>query len=359
LLESSARFELLANNMSQLCWIADEKGWVLWYNQRWFDYTGTTLEQMQGWGWRSVHHPEFVEGVVERISRCWESGEDWEDTFPLRGKDGQYRWFLSRAKPIRDASGKVVRWFGTNTDVTELRQLEDSLARQNLALRRSNQELTQFAYVASHDLQEPLRTISNYTQLLERRHGQNMGEEVRKAFDVIIDSAQRMSKLITDLLLYSRINSEAVDMEQQISLAVAVQDAKVMLASTFRELSAELVVGELPAVRGNRSRLSQVFLNLIGNSLKYHRQGQPPRISVDCRPDGAFWRITVTDNGQGFLPEYSERIFGIFKRLHGREIPGTGIGLALCRSIVERMGGSIGAEGMLGEGSKFWFTLPR
>jgi PAS domain S-box-containing protein len=359
LVESSARFELLANNMSQLCWIADDKGWVFWYNQRWFDYTGTTLEQMQGWGWRAVHHPDYVDGVVERVSRCWLSGDDWEDTFPLRSKSGEYRWFLSRAKPVRDANGKVLRWFGTNTDVTELRQLEQSLELQNLALRRSNQELTQFAYVASHDLQEPLRTISNYAQMLDRHHGATLNEDARKSLNVIVDSSQRMSKLITDLLLYSRISSETLDAAEQIDLAVAVQDAKVMLAAPIREVFAEVLVGKLPVVRGTRTRLAQLFMNLIGNSLKYGRPGVTPRIAIDCRADGQFWRISVTDNGQGFAPEYSDRIFGIFKRLHGREIPGTGIGLALCRSIVERMGGSIGAEGRLGEGSTFWFTLPR
>ena len=132
-----------------------------------------------------------------------------------------------------------------------------------------------------------------------------------------------------------------------------------MLAAPLRELSAEITVGPLPSVRGNRSRLSQVFLNLIGNSLKYRQPGVVPHVAVDCLAEGAFWRISVTDNGQGFAPEYTDRIFGIFKRLHGREIPGTGIGLAVCRSIVERMGGSIGGEGRLGEGSTFWFTIPR
>ncbi|MDQ3138081.1 MAG: PAS domain S-box protein [Gemmatimonadota bacterium] len=133
--ESEARFRGLAESMSQFAWIADGTGWIFWYNQRWFEYTGTTLEQMQGWGWKQVHHPEHVDRVVDRVQRSWETGEPWEDTFPLRGRDGNYRWFLSRALPVRDAAGDVVRWFGTNTDVTELRTAQEALRAGEATLR--------------------------------------------------------------------------------------------------------------------------------------------------------------------------------------------------------------------------------
>ena len=117
--ESEERFRTLAENMSQLAWMADEKGWIFWYNQRWYDYTGTTLQQMEGWGWQKVHHPDHMQRVVEKIRHCFAAGEVWEDTFPLRGKYGSYRWFLSRAIPIRDEHGRVIRWFGTHTDITQ------------------------------------------------------------------------------------------------------------------------------------------------------------------------------------------------------------------------------------------------
>ena len=125
--ESDERFHTLADNISQLAWMADSQGWIFWYNQRWYDYTGTTLEEMQGWGWKNVHHPDHVDRVVERIQKSWDSGEPWEDTFPLRGKDGEYRWFLSRALPIHDEKGRIVRWFGTNTDVTEQKEREEQI----------------------------------------------------------------------------------------------------------------------------------------------------------------------------------------------------------------------------------------
>jgi PAS domain S-box-containing protein len=129
--ESESRFRTLADNIAQFAWMADEKGFIFWYNKRWFDYTGTTLEEMKGWGWRKVHHPDHVDRVVEKITRCFETGENWEDTFPLRGRDGNYRWFLSRALPIRNEEGKVVRWFGTNTDITE--HLEEAEKNAQLA----------------------------------------------------------------------------------------------------------------------------------------------------------------------------------------------------------------------------------
>ncbi len=126
--EGEERFRTLANNISQLAWMADEKGSIFWYNQRWFDYSGTTLVEMAGWGWQKVHHPDHVQRVVDKISRCFQNGEVWEDTFPLRGRDGNYRWFLSRAVPIRDSEGKVLRWFGTNTDISASREAEKHLA---------------------------------------------------------------------------------------------------------------------------------------------------------------------------------------------------------------------------------------
>ncbi len=143
LAESERRFKMLADNISQLAWIADKDGWIYWYNKRWFDYTGTTLEQMQGWGWKAVHHPDHVDRVVARVQHSWDTGELWEDTFPLRGRDGEYRWFLSRARPIHDDNGDVVSWFGTNTDITEQRaQAESISALLNEVNHRSKNMLT-------------------------------------------------------------------------------------------------------------------------------------------------------------------------------------------------------------------------
>ncbi|HEY9658208.1 MAG TPA: PAS domain-containing protein, partial [Allocoleopsis sp.] len=149
--ENELRFRTLADNISQLTWMTDENGWIFWYNQRWFDFTGTTLEDMQGWGWRNVHHPDHVERVVEKISRCFATGEIWEDTFPLRGQNGKYRWFLSRAVPIRDKQGKVLRWFGTNTDITELREIENALRQSEERYRCLADSIPQLVWMSNSE----------------------------------------------------------------------------------------------------------------------------------------------------------------------------------------------------------------
>ena len=146
--DSEARFRELADNISQFAWTADRAGWIYWYNKRWYDYTGTTLEEMQGWGWQKVHHPEHVDRVVQRIRQSFETGTPWEDTFPLRGRDGSYRWFLSRALPIRDEAGEVVRWFGTNTDITEQIEAEEALRESEVRFHELADNINQFAWTA-------------------------------------------------------------------------------------------------------------------------------------------------------------------------------------------------------------------
>jgi PAS domain S-box-containing protein len=159
------RFRTLADNMSQFAWMADQKGWIFWYNQRWFDYTGTTLEEMQGWGWQKVHHPDHVQRVVDKIARCFATGEEWEDTFPLRAKDGSYRWFLSRAVPIRNADGRVERWFGTNTDITEQRRVEE-------ALRQSNELTEAKVQTRTQQLAETLAAVQSEAQVRKQAEQQ-------------------------------------------------------------------------------------------------------------------------------------------------------------------------------------------
>ncbi|MBR0851606.1 PAS domain-containing protein [Bradyrhizobium diazoefficiens] len=146
--ESEARFRELADNISQFAWTADRNGWIYWYNKRWLDYTGTTLKEMEGWGWQKVHHPDHVERVVERIRKSFELGTPWEDTFPLRGRDGEYRWFLSRALPIRNDAGEIVRWFGTNTDVTDQILAQQALRESEARFRELADNISQFAWTA-------------------------------------------------------------------------------------------------------------------------------------------------------------------------------------------------------------------
>jgi len=356
--EAEERFRTLANNISQLAWMADEKGYIFWYNQRWFDYTGTTLEEMAGWGWQKVHHPDHVQQVANKISKCFQSGEVWEDTFPLRGRDGNYRWFLSQAVPIRDPEGKVLRWFGTSTDITERKQSEEHLVKTVEELKRSNDELQQFAYVASHDLQEPLRMVASYTQLLAKRYKGRLDSDADEFIAYAVDGANRMQGLIQDLLAYSRAGTNGKAL-REISSEKALQGALTNLRATIEESGTVVTHDLLPAITMDDLQLAQVFQNLVGNAIKY-RSAEVPKVHVTATKNGGKeWIFSVRDNGMGIDPQYFERIFILFQRLHGRkEFKGTGIGLAICKKIVERVGGRIWVESQVEKGSTFYFALP-
>jgi PAS domain S-box-containing protein len=733
--EGEERFRTLANNIPQLAWMADENGYIFWYNARWFEYTGTTLKDMAGWGWEKVQHTDHVKRVVDKIKKCFKTGEIWEDTFPLRGRDGTYRLFLSRAVPIRDPDGKVLRWFGTSTDISEtnesgakyrglleaapdamvvvnqggdivllnvraekefgynrdelvgqkvkdiipegfaerlvadgsrsaaealaqqigtgieligrrkdgsefpielmlsplesaegilvtaairdisvrraaethlaqmegryrglleaapdamvvvnqdgdivllnvraekefgyrrdelvgqkvksiipegfaerliadgtrsaadalaqqigtgieliakrkdgskfpieimlsplksaegilvtaairnisvrrtaethlaqmegryrglleaapdamvvvnqdgdivllnvqaekqfgyhrdelvgqkvksiipegfaerlvadaLRSTEDALAQQigtgieliarrkngsefpielmlsplessegilvtaairditkrrtaeaHLLLKvdelnRSNVELGQFAYIASHDLQEPLRMVASYTQLLSRRYKGKLDADADEFIAFAVDGANRMQRLIQDLLAYSRVGTKGSDL-LETSSEDALQQALTNLRGAIEESGAQVTHDPLPKVLADEMQLTQLFQNLVGNAIKYQSPGVPRvHISATMNPDKK-WTFSVKDNGLGIDPQYFERIFGMFQRLHKREeFAGTGIGLAICKKIVERHGGSISVESELGRGSTFHFALP-
>jgi PAS domain S-box-containing protein len=350
--ESEERFRTLADNIAQLAWMTDGSGSIVWYNRRWYEYTGTSFEQVRGWGWRTVHHPDHVERVVERITRSFESGDVWEDTFPLRAADGSYRWFLSRALPIRNADGDIVRWFGTNTDITEQKNVE-------VALRRSNDDLQQFAYVASHDLQEPLRTIASFTTLLARRYAGRLDSVADQYVEWVVTAANRMSQLIRDILAYTVAVNEQARTVRRTDCNEALQTVISQMDGVIRENGAEVTPDLLPVLDVDPGQLATVFRHLLSNSIKFARPTESPRVHFSARSDGATsWVFSVEDNGVGFDPRYSEQIFGIFKRLHGAHMPGTGIGLAICKAIIERHGGRIWAKSEPGRGATFYFTLP-
>ena len=217
--ESEEKFRTLADNMSQFAWMTDATGWIFWYNQRWYEFTGTTLAEMQGWGWQTVHHPDHVESVVEKISHCFQTGEVWEDTFPLRGRDGNYRWFLSRAIPIRDGDGRIVRWFGTNTDIDEQKRAE-------MALRVAQEQKEQFIASLAHDLKTPLTTIKGAAQLLARRADRSGTTEMTAGLPrlhAIDDAATRMVGMIDALLDAARARGGyALDLARSATDLVAL-----------------------------------------------------------------------------------------------------------------------------------------
>lgn len=351
--DSEDRFRMLADNMSQLAWTCDKLGDVTWYNRRWLDYTGLTFEEMRDWGWKKVQHPDHVERVVASVQHSRETGEVWEDTFPLRGRDGVYRWFLSRAVPIRDENGRILRWFGTNTDITEHLKTEADL-------RRANADLEQFAYAASHDLQEPIRNITAFSQILATRHTDAFDAEAQRSLDFITIGAQRMSALVQGLLAYSKVATSQSEALGEVSVAAAVEMALENLSEAIRESQAEILYDHLPVLRMHEVQLQRLFQNLIANAIKFRKDSEHPRIVIKAASEGRYWRFSLQDNGIGIPPEFSDQVFGLFKRLNNdSKYSGTGLGLAICQKIVERNGGQIWvtSDGP-GAGSTFFFTLP-
>jgi light-regulated signal transduction histidine kinase (bacteriophytochrome) len=240
--------------------------------------------------------------------------------------------------------------------VEERKKAERELEKQALLLESSNADLREFAYVTSHDLQEPLRTITSFATMLSRRYKGRLDTDADEFLEFITDGATRMSGMIQALLLYSRVVN-AAEATEAVPVAEVVEWAKSNLATAIEESSAAITFDGLPMVRGSRVQLGQLFQNLIGNALKY-KSGRPPAIVIACERQDRVFLFSVADNGIGVAPEHRERVFGLFKRLHGHQYPGTGIGLAICKRIVQRHGGRIWMESEAGSGSTVFFTLP-
>ena len=243
-------------------------------------------------------------------------------------------------------------------DVSDRRRLESDLTRLIEELKRSNAELEQFAYIASHDLQEPLRVVSGYTQLLKRRYVAQLDAEANEYIDYAVDGVKRMQTLIHDLLAFARLSTRGRGF-QPTDLNFLLRQVLANLAAQVDEAGATMTVGELPNLRVDASQVVQVFQNLLSNALKFRRPAVPLVITLTANRDGDYWRFTVSDNGIGIDAQYSGRIFEVFQRLHSRDqYPGNGIGLAICKKVVERHQGRIWFESTLGEGTSFHFTLP-
>jgi light-regulated signal transduction histidine kinase (bacteriophytochrome) len=274
----------------------------------------------------------------------------------IRAAAGDYRiWEYHNTLRTEGVASPVVRAIAH--DVTERKDVERALREKTEELARSNEDLEQFAYVASHDLQEPLRTVTSYVQLLAKRYKGKLDADADEFIGFTVDGAVRMWNLVNDLLTYSRVgmrNNELEPTDSDTILAQSVNDLKVAI-----EESGALVTHDpLPVVMADRSQLEQLFRNLIGNAIKF-RGSEPPCVHISASRNGNGWTFSVRDNGIGIAPEYSDRIFVIFQRLHSREkYAGTGIGLAVCKKIVERHGGRIWVKSDLGKGATFYFILP-
>ena len=352
--EQDERFRILADNIPQLAWMADEKGWIFWYNRRWFEFTGTTLEEVEGWGWRKVHHPDHVDRVVEKISRHFRDGEPWEDTFPIRSREGEYRWFLSRATPIRGDDGGVVCWFGTNTDITEQREIEE-------ALKEADRRKDEFLATLAHELRNPLAAVQGSLQVVEG--GATEGER-HWATRVGLRQVEHLGRLIDDLLDVSRITRGKIKLRRgPVLVGDVVERAVDTVRPLVRERRQRLEVTTRDDelwVEADAIRLAQVLTNLLHNAAKYSDEGSRIRVTVEA--EGPDCVVHVDDEGRGIAPESLGSIFEMFAQGQtGREEGGggLGIGLTLAKLLVEMHGGSITAHSDgAGRGSRFSVRLP-
>ncbi|WP_293896204.1 PAS domain-containing sensor histidine kinase [Flavobacterium sp.] len=519
------RFRTMADNIPNLAWMANADGWIYWYNQKWYDYTGKTAEEMEGWGWQSVHDPEELPLVIEKWKESIDSGKDFEMVFPLKGADGKFKQFLTRVLPLKDAEGKIIQWYGSNTDISthkeftkeleiqvnkrtsELKQVNEILQKseeryhlmveevqdyailylskegivenwnkgvekiqgykaeeivgknfsafyteedrksdlphyllkkavkngrlhhegwrvrkdgtlfwasvtitaipnnsneiigfskvihdltfkkeaddkiklnteileqKNRELEKMNKELQSFAYISSHDLQEPLRKIQTFSNMIIEKEFDNLSEKGKDKFRRMQNAAQRMQTLINDLLAYSRSNAQETSLTKT-NLNVLINDVKEDFREEIREKDAIISVDKIESeVAVVPFQIHQLLFNLISNSLKFSHDDIKPIITIKSEvkkgkdlhtekliDETEYCHITFSDNGIGFDQQYSDRIFEVFQRLHGKETyEGTGIGLAIVKKIIENHKGVITASSELNKGATFHIYLP-
>jgi PAS domain S-box-containing protein len=306
-------------------------------------------------------HPDDRERVGQRIQEYMTDGKsvNWYEEYKFMKSDGEYAFVFDRAIFLRDANGQVIRVVGAMTDITYRKIYEESLLELNKQLEISNAELEQFAYVASHDLQEPLRMVSSFLNLLEKKYGDVFDDKARQYIHFARDGAIRMRQIILDLLEFSRVGKHN-DKLKNVDLNEVIKDVFALHRKLIEEQSAEVHVSKMPVINTFRSPILQVFQNLVGNALKYANKDEQVQISISSREMGDHWEFSVEDNGIGIDPKHHERIFVIFQRLHKRdEYTGTGMGLAIVKKILDDLGGQIWVESNLGQGSKFTFTIPK
>jgi len=349
------RFRVLCENSPIGLYIAQD-GVFVYVNPQFEQYTGYSAAEILGARPLQLVVEEDRQGVRDKAVKMLKGESSGEYEFRIVNKAGHTRW-IRETVVSTEYNGRRAT-LGNYIDITERKNAEAKQEETLAELARSNEELEQFAYVASHDLQEPLRMVSSFTQLLGQRYRGKLDADADEFMDYMLDGAGRMQGLINDLLAYSRVGRrgkpfEPADLNDICSRALA------NLQTAIDESGVTITVDQLPRLVVDQTQMGQLFQNLVGNAVKFRGEAAP-KVRVACRREEDTWHFVVADNGIGIDPQYLERIFVIFQRLHGKaEYPGTGIGLAICKKIVERHGGRIWVESEPGKGSRFHFTIPQ
>ena len=367
---SNERFERVSEAANDAIWDLDLSENKLYLGQGFKKLRGENYEEfLPGDQWLDHIHPEDRPLIETKIRKALadKNTSMVEGEYRYLTQSGSYLHILARASIIRDENGSVTRLVGAFSDMTQRKQYEASLKALNTDLEKinkellvSNTELEQFAYIASHDLQEPLRMITGFLSQIERKYADLIDEKGKQYIFFAVDGARRMRQIILDLLEFSRVG-RMQDTEEKVDVKSLIEEVRMLHHGQIEELGATIIIDHpLPVIRTMKSPLRQVFQNLVGNALKYHRKAIAPVISIAFEETPAYWQFSVEDNGIGIDPEYQQKIFEIFQRLHNKdEYSGTGIGLAIVKKIVESLGGRILVESSLEKGSIFFFTIKK
>ncbi|ACU61865.1 PAS domain-containing sensor histidine kinase [Chitinophaga pinensis] len=363
---SEEQFRTLTQSLPQLICTADIHGYCDFFNQQWYDYTGSHAEDAEGKGWMMYVHPNQRELLYDKWERSLKSGESLAFEFQLKARDGHYQWFYIVGNPIKDEDGEILKWVSALTNIEEQKAVEEKLEQlvneRTGALQRSNDDLEQFAHVASHDLKEPVRKIKTFVDRLEHDGETKLSEKGSSYLNKINTAANRMYDMIEGVLNYSSIDNAEQPLSS-INLNETLNSIELDLEILMNQKKAHIVYEGLPTVKGAPLLIYQLFYNLINNSLKFTRLDTPPLITVTAKKAAKmgipYLQIDVKDNGIGFEQTQAQKIFNSFIRLNSKDkFEGTGLGLALCKKIVERHQGYITASGAENEGAVFSIFLP-
>jgi PAS domain S-box-containing protein len=380
--QSEKKFRTLSDSMPQLIWTGDPDGNLNYFSQSVYDYSGLSPKEIEEKGWIEIVHPDDKEENIKQWIESIHTGNSFLFEHRFRRYDGEYRWQMSRAIPQKDEEGKILMWVGTSTDIHDrklfideleqnVRERTKQLSKLNEDLLKSNDDLAQFAYVASHDLQEPLRKIQTFTTRIIEVENDKLSEKGKDYFARIQSSSRRMQQLILDLLSYSRVNA-GKNLFESTDLNKILESVKENMKEMLDHKKAEIISSELPTVLIIPFQFEQLLTNLVSNALKFSRKTATPVITIKAEavlqkeihaaandPQAYYHHLSFSDNGIGFEAQYGERIFQVFQRLHGKEeYEGTGIGLSIVKKIVDNHHGTITVESEPGKGTIFHIYIP-
>lgn len=372
-------FRLLTDSLPLMMFSLNNQG-ILTYSNKWLqDFLGTFPKEINSTAWQNFLHPADHLPFSKDLGNALSQQSSLNAEYRFREKSsGNYLWHIFSIIPLKNEKETIIRWIGFIVDIEAQKRVEQTLKdneelkltrdrlfehqaelqKKIIELNRSNYELEQFAHLASHDLQEPLRKLFFYSDAIKQKYADKIDETGRNMMSNMVIAAGRMKELINDLLLYSQMQQQKLEFET-VDLNQVIHEVIRDLDLDIKDKNATIELETLPVLHGNRIRLRQLFTNLISNALKYSKKGIPPCIEITAKTDHDSVSIRVKDNGIGFEEEFSEKIFGLFERLHSRDqFPGTGIGLSICRKITDLHNGKISAVSSPGEYAEFNVTLP-